>query len=86
MTAVSEHQAGALPPLPLPGERDCPFGPPPEYEDLRAGSPVIRVACPTGVDAWLVSRYADVRQVLGDPQLFSNRPGVAAHILLGYRR
>ncbi len=84
MTAVSEDQAGALPPLPLPGERTCPFGPPAEYEDLRAGSPVIRVACPTGVNAWLVSRYADVRAVLGDPVLFSNRPGVAAHILLGF--
>ncbi|MFC4998035.1 cytochrome P450 [Dactylosporangium cerinum] len=84
MTAVSEHQAGALPPIPLPGEQKCPFGPPPEYEDLRAGQPVIRVACPTGVDAWLVSRYADVRRVLGDPELFSNRAGVAAHILLGF--
>lgn len=84
MTAVNEDQTGALPPLPLPGERGCPFGPPPQYEDLRAGGPVVRVACPTGVDAWLVSRYVDVRQVLGDPQLFSNRPGVAAHILLGF--
>ncbi|MEV0131069.1 cytochrome P450 [Dactylosporangium sp. NPDC050688] len=84
MTAVSEDETGALPPLPLPGERNCPFGPPPEYEDLRAGHPVIKVACPTGVDAWLVSRYADVRYVLGEPELFSNRAGVAAHILLGF--
>jgi cytochrome P450 len=84
MTHVSEDQSGALPPLPLPGARGCPFGPPPEYADLRAGSPVARVACPTGVDAWLVSRYADVREVLGDPQRFSNRPGTAAHVLLGF--
>jgi cytochrome P450 len=84
MTVVNEHEAGALPPLPLPGERGCPFGPPPQYEELRESRPVIRVTCPTGVDAWLVSRYADVRHVLGDPELFSNRPGVAAHILLGF--
>jgi cytochrome P450 len=84
MTAVHEDQSGALPPLPLPAAVGCPFGPPAEFEDLRAGSPVVRVACPTGVQAWLVSRYADVREVLGDPQRFSNRPGVAAHILFGY--
>jgi cytochrome P450 len=84
MTSVGEDQRGALRPLPLPGARECPFGPPPEYADLRAGSPVTRVACPTGVAAWLVSRYADVREVLGDPQRFSNRPGTAAHVLSGF--
>lgn len=84
MTSVSEDQPGTLRPLPLPGARGCPFGPPAEYAELRAGSPVVRVECPTGVEAWLVSRYADVREVLGDPQRFSNRPGTAAHVLLGY--
>ncbi|MET7425120.1 cytochrome P450 [Dactylosporangium sp. NPDC005555] len=85
MTAVQhDQQSEALPPLPLPAATGCPFGPPAEFEQLRAGSPVIRVGCPTGVRAWLVSRYADVREVLGDPQRFSNRPGTAAHILLGF--
>ncbi|GAA2335118.1 cytochrome P450 [Dactylosporangium salmoneum] len=73
-----------MPQLPLPDDKRCPFDPPPEYADLRAGSPVTRVACPTGIEAWLVTRYADVREVLGDPQRFSNRPGTAAHLLLGY--
>lgn len=81
MTSVREP---VLPPLPLAGAQRCPFGPPPEYADLRAGEPVLRVACPTGVDAWLVSRYADVREVLGDAERFSNRPGTAAHVLLGF--
>lgn len=76
MTAVRE--------LPLAGEQRCPFGPPPEYAELRAAGGVTRVACPTGLDAWLVTRYADVREVLGDPRRFSNRPGTAAHILAGY--
>jgi cytochrome P450 len=37
---------------------------------------VVKVACPTGIDAWLVTRYADVREVLGDPERFSlaNQP------------
>jgi cytochrome P450 len=84
MTPVREHQSTALPPLPLPGARGCPFDPPPEYAELRAGTPAIRVACPTGIDAWLVSRYADVREVLGDPERFSNRPGTGAHVLAGF--
>jgi cytochrome P450 len=79
MTSVHD-----LPALPLPGAVQCPFDPPSEYADLRANAPVTRIACPTGVQAWLVSRYADVRAVLGDPEVFSNRPGTAAHILPGF--
>lgn len=84
MTSIMEHHVQGPPPLPLPDERRCPFGPPPEYGQLRADHPVIRVTCPTGIEAWLVSRYADVREVLSDPRRFSNRPGTAAHILLGF--
>ncbi|MBA0049948.1 cytochrome P450 [Streptomyces sp. AJS327] len=40
-----------------------------------------RVRCPTGITAWLVSRYPDVREVLGDAERFSSRPGQAAHVL-----
>ncbi|WP_433061450.1 cytochrome P450 [Dactylosporangium sp. CS-033363] len=83
MTAVREHES-ELPPLPLAGAQGCPFGPPPEYAELRAERPVLRVACPTGLNAWLVTRYEDVREVLSDPRRFSNRPGTAAHILMGY--
>jgi cytochrome P450 len=79
-TTVSQGVSG-LPALPLPRERECPFGPPPEYGQLREQAPVSRVACPTGITAWLVTRYADVRAVLADPQGFRTRPGQAAHIL-----
>jgi cytochrome P450 len=68
-------------PLPLPRERECPFGPAPEVADIRRRSPVLRVTCPTGVRAWLVTRYADVREVLGDQERFSARSGQAGHIL-----
>jgi cytochrome P450 len=43
---------------------------------------VVKVTCPTGIEAWLVTRYADVREVLGDPRRFSTRPGQAAHVLI----
>jgi cytochrome P450 len=82
MTVRSNHQD--LPPLPLPDGR-CPFGPPDEYTRLRSDEPVTKVRCPTGISAWLVSRYADVREVLSDPRRFSNRPGSAAHVLVHMR-
>jgi len=68
-------------PLPLPREDVCPFGPAPEFAELRTQAPVARVTCPTGIDAWLVSRYADVREVMGDPRRFSNNSGQAGHML-----
>lgn len=67
--------------LPLPRERECPFGPAPEIADFRRVSPVVMVSCPTGIDAWLVTRYADVREVLGDQERFSIRSGMAGHLL-----
>ena len=69
-------------PLPLPRERECPFGPAPEVAEIRRRSPVVRVSCPTGVRAWLVTRYADVREVLSDQERFSARSGQAGHILV----
>jgi cytochrome P450 len=42
---------------------------------------VVKVICPTGIEAWLVTSYAQVREVLGDPQRFSNNSGQAGHIM-----
>src|SRR5687768_3294694 len=81
MTQTAAGVEEQLPQLPLPRERECPFGPPPEYAQLRTSAPVTKVVCPTGITAWLISRYADVREVLGDPRRFSTRPGQAAHVL-----
>lgn len=44
-------------------------GPDPRYERLRAEEPVVRVRTAGGVDAWLVTRYEDVRAALADPRL-----------------
>ncbi|GLW11160.1 cytochrome P450 [Microtetraspora sp. NBRC 13810] len=48
------------------------FDPDPELAVLREEEGVRRVATPFGVDAWLVTRFADVRAVLGDPERFSS--------------
>ncbi|WP_198541279.1 cytochrome P450 [Parafrankia soli] len=58
---------GTPPAFPLP--RTCPFAPPPDYARLRDGQPAFQVRLPTGALAWVVSRYADVRALLADPQV-----------------
>jgi cytochrome P450 monooxygenase OleP len=42
--------------------------PVPEFAELRRDAPVVLVRLPSGDTAWLVTRYADVRQVLADPR------------------
>ncbi|AJF65996.1 cytochrome P450 [Streptomyces vietnamensis] len=59
---------------PLPYRRDpaCPFAPDPELARLRREEPVSRIRLTGGSEAWLVTRFADARQVLADPR-FSSR-------------
>lgn len=44
----------------------------PAYAWLREHAPVRRTRLPSGVDAWLVTRYADARRALADPRLSKN--------------
>ncbi|MEV0617692.1 cytochrome P450 [Nonomuraea sp. NPDC050404] len=48
------------------------FDPDPELARVREQEGVRRVTGMFGLDIWLVTRYADVREVLGDPVRFSN--------------
>ncbi|MFB7196988.1 cytochrome P450 [Streptomyces sp. NPDC056240] len=44
----------------------------PAYAWLREQSPVHRTTLPSGVEAWLVTRYADAKQALADQRLSKN--------------
>ncbi|MGV9550938.1 cytochrome P450, partial [Streptomyces ardesiacus] len=44
----------------------------PAYAWLRDHAPVHRTRLPSGVEAWLVTRYADAKQALADPRLSKN--------------
>ncbi|MFG2524016.1 cytochrome P450 [Streptomyces sp. NPDC048527] len=44
----------------------------PAYAWLREHAPVHRTKLPSGVEAWLVTRYADARQALADSRLSKN--------------
>lgn len=60
------------------GSRGCPFHADdftagrldldPKYQRLRQEQPLIRVTMPHGGDAWVATRYEDVKTVLGDPR------------------
>jgi cytochrome P450 len=48
------------------------FGPDAELSRLRTEEPITRISLPWGAEGWLVTRYADVRAVLGDATRFSS--------------
>jgi cytochrome P450 len=62
---------------------DCPLNPPPAYEKLRETRPVCPVTMANGQPAWLLTRYGDVKRMLGDPRSSSDRskPGYPAYPL-----
>ncbi|MEU8548690.1 cytochrome P450 [Streptomyces roseoverticillatus] len=62
------------PPAPAPALFTWEFAsdPYPAYAWLREHAPVHRTALPSGVEAWLVTRYADARQALADQRLSKN--------------
>ncbi|WP_282795070.1 cytochrome P450 [Streptomyces sp. CC224B] len=62
------------PPTPQPELFTWEFAsdPYPAYAWLRRHAPVTKRRLPSGVEAWLVTRYADARQALADPRLSKN--------------
>jgi cytochrome P450 len=69
----------AFPDTRAPG---CPFDPPAEFAKLRADDPIAKASCPAGIDAWVVTRYDDVRTVLADRR-FSSRGAPSSHMVPG---
>jgi cytochrome P450 len=72
--AASENPA-----LPTTRPTGCPFDPPEVYTTWRGAEPTVKVRCPTGMDAWLVTRYGDVRAVLAD-RTMSSRGASSVHV------
>jgi cytochrome P450 len=64
--------AAVLPRLPF--EQPNVLAMSPLLRELQAERPITRVRTPAGDQAWLVTRYADVKQLLGDPRLGRSHP------------
>ncbi|MEU1019489.1 cytochrome P450 [Streptomyces sp. NPDC005900] len=80
VTPVISEVQERLDTWPMP--RTCPYAPPDAYAELRRGAPV-KVRIRTG-EAWLVTRYADVRAILADTRFSSDDtlPGFPVRIQL----
>ncbi|WP_159942008.1 MULTISPECIES: cytochrome P450 [unclassified Nocardiopsis] len=57
----------------FPLARNCPFAPPEAYERRRRERPLAPVRMLGGNEAWMVTRYEDVRAVLGHPHTSADR-------------
>src|SRR4051812_1847261 len=57
----------------------CPFDPAREYADFRRTAELTRVSTPAGVEAYVASRYDDVRTLLRDNRLSSRVGTVGPH-------
>jgi cytochrome P450 len=68
----------------LPVPRRHALHPPPKYRELTAERPVVRVRTPRG-DAWLITRFEDVRAVLVDARFSSDprTPGFPSYLTGG---
>ncbi|MFE1951203.1 cytochrome P450 [Streptomyces sp. NPDC059524] len=68
-TAHDPADTGKAPAFPFESDPGLPLDVPAEFTRLREQCPVQRVALPYGGEGHLVSRYADVKQVLSDRRL-----------------
>ncbi|MFF2625176.1 cytochrome P450 [Kitasatospora griseola] len=78
MTGAPEESAT------FPFARPCPFAVPEEYARLRADGSVPRLPLAAGGDAWVVTRYEDVKNALNDDRLSNDRthPGYPSPIAI----
>ncbi|MFI1203925.1 cytochrome P450 (plasmid) [Streptomyces sp. BHT-5-2] len=73
MTEMIDTTVPAAPaPLPVEPPSGCPFHPPAEFGTLRTEEPISRISLPDGSWAWLATRYADIRAILGDTRFSSD--------------
>ncbi|MYQ85662.1 MULTISPECIES: cytochrome P450 [unclassified Streptomyces] len=68
----ADARSAELPDYPMPRAAGCPFDPPPDLYALQAQAPISRVRLWDGSTPWLVTRYEDMRTLLGDPRISSD--------------
>ncbi|UKY53906.1 cytochrome P450 [Streptomyces inhibens] len=59
-------------PLPVEPPSGCPFDPPAALGTLRTEQPISKISLSDGSWAWLATRYADIRAILGDTRFSSD--------------
>ncbi|EKX68181.1 cytochrome P450 [Streptomyces ipomoeae] len=67
LTGITPEATDAVPEFPMPRDARCPFDPPPGLKKLQEQAPLTKVRIEGGGEAWLVTRYAEQRELLGHP-------------------
>ncbi|ALG11579.1 cytochrome P450 [Kibdelosporangium phytohabitans] len=73
-------ELSTVPAFPATRAPGCPFEPPAEFAPMRDQEAITQASCPAGIDAWVVSRYEDVRALLSAPGV-SSRKAPSAHVM-----
>ncbi|GAA2453589.1 cytochrome P450 [Streptomyces pulveraceus] len=68
----TDARSAEVPDYPMPRAAGCPFDPPPDLYALQTQAPISRVRLWDGSTPWLVTRYEDIRTLLGDPRISSD--------------
>jgi cytochrome P450 len=71
---LPRDERSGCPVFPLPRDAKCPVNPAPEYAELRERDEFTRITTWNGEEAWLVTKYSDALEILGDAEGFSNDP------------
>ncbi len=82
--APPDRSTEARPPdFPMPRAQGCPLNPSPEYHRLRRECPISKVTVLGGHPAWVITRFEDARQVLGDNAFSADptKPGYPSYPL-----
>jgi cytochrome P450 len=72
MTDTIDAAPGHAPSYPMAKAQGCPFDPPPQLREMQTEGPISKVRLWNGTTPWLVTRYAEQRQLLGDPRISSD--------------
>jgi cytochrome P450 len=75
MSGEPEHisLSSRSPDVTFPPPRSCPFHAAEGHLARRASGPLTKATLPSGQEAWVASRHADVRAMLTDPAFSANR-------------
>ncbi|MBO4164313.1 MULTISPECIES: cytochrome P450 [Micromonospora] len=74
MTITSDLPVVDLPALPFERDQFDVNGIAPLFRELRDTQPIVRVRTSAGDEAWLVTRYEEVKTLLNDPRLGRSHP------------
>jgi cytochrome P450 len=72
MTDTIDAALGDAPSFPMAKAAGCPFDPPKRLREMQTEGPIGKVRLWNGTTPWLVTRYAEQRQLLGDRRISSD--------------